>query len=87
MTGDLASVGANCHDECQRIPSVTSPARARGFVMSGGDPMSDERPDHHELDEAIANANQTVKRLRLRGTHAQVAEAERYRDQLLEQRS
>jgi hypothetical protein len=54
--------------------------------MSGGDPMSDERPDHHELDEAIANANQTVKRLRLRGTHAQVAEAEAYRDQLLEQR-
>lgn len=66
-----------------------SPARARGFVMSGGDLMAaviDTRPDLAEIDEAIANADATVKRLRLVGPHAQVAEAERYRDQLLEQR-
>jgi hypothetical protein len=47
---------------------------------------TDTRPDLAEIDEALRNADATVKRLRLTGTHAQVADAERYRDQLLEQR-
>ena len=46
----------------------------------------DTLPGLDEIDEAITHANVAVKRLRLSGTHEQVAEAERYRDQLLEQR-
>ena len=48
---------------------------------------TDTRPDVAEIDEALRHADTSVKRLRLVGTHEQIADAERYRDQLLEQRS
>jgi hypothetical protein len=69
------------------LSMVTSPAPERGFVMSEVVTMpTDAKVDNRELDEAITNAHLTVKRLRLHGTHAQVAEAERYLDELLERR-
>lgn len=40
-----------------------------------------------EIDKAIAAIHATIKRLRLNGTHAEIKQAEDYRDRLLDQRT
>jgi hypothetical protein len=47
----------------------------------------DSRPTVAEIDEALAEVTVTIRRLRLTGTHAELARAERYLDHLLDQRS